>query len=90
MKILFAVAALATITEAYYLDEFVDDAPSRMGRRTKRFTIEDGKKVLEEQADYRSITKQCRKNVRKFDRYCHNLGKDRGGKRFSDYRDEDG
>ena len=57
MKIVFTVATIAAMSHAYYLDEFVKDAPRGMGKRTKRFTLVNGKKVLEEQADYRSITK---------------------------------
>ena len=37
MKFTFAVATIAAISQAYYLDDFVKDAPRGMGRPFKRF-----------------------------------------------------
>jgi len=91
MKFTFAVATIATLSQAYYLDEFVKDAPKGMGRPINRFEGARGeKKVLDEPYDYSSLPKKCVGRVKQFDRYCHNVGKFRkDGRKYSDYRDDD-
>merc|ERR1712048_103513 len=91
MKFTFAVATIATLSQAYYLDEFVKDAPRGMGRPINRFEGARGeKKVLDEPYDYSSLPKKCVGRVKQFDRYCHNVGKFRkDGRKYSDYRDDD-
>ena len=89
MKFTFAIATLAALSQAYYLDEFVKEAPPGMGKRSKRFTKQGKKKILDEQANYRELSRECKKNVKKFDKYCHNVGKGKGEKKYSDYRDDD-
>merc|ERR1712014_288174 len=91
MKFTFAVATIATLSQAYYLDEFVKDAPRGMGRPINRFEGARGeKKVLDEPYDYSSLPKKCVGRVKQFDRYCHNVGKFRkDGRKYSDFRDDD-
>merc|ERR1712156_1306203 len=91
MKFTFAVATIATLSQAYYLDEFVKDAPKGMGRPINRFEGARGeKKVLDEPYDYSTLPKKCVGRVKQFDRYCHNVGKFRkDGRKYSDYRDDD-
>merc|ERR1712156_922057 len=93
MKFTFAVATIATLSQAYYLDEFVKDAPRGMGRPINRFEGARGeKKVLDEPYDYSKLAnaKKCVGRVKQFDRYCHNVGKFRkDGRKYSDYRDDD-
>ena len=47
MKFTFAVATLAAMSSAYYLDEFVKDAPEDMGRAQRRFKRVGRKRVLD-------------------------------------------
>ena len=48
MKFTLAIATLAALSQAYYLDEFIKDAPPGMGKRSKRFTKQGKKKILDE------------------------------------------
>merc|ERR1712156_1185026 len=67
MKFTFAVATIATLSQAYYLDEFVKDAPKGMGRPINRFEGARGeKKVLDEPYDYSSLPKKCVGRVKQF------------------------
>ena len=84
MKFTFAVATLAAMSSAYYLDEFVKDAPEGMGKAQRRFRRVGRRRVLDEQAPYKKINRKCRKNVRHFDAYCHNAPF--GGDRLSDLK----
>ena len=60
MKFTFAVATIAALSQAYYLDEFVKDAPRGMGRPINRFEGKRGEqKVLDEPYDYDSLPKKC-------------------------------
>ena len=91
MKSAFAVATLAAFTQAYYLDEYVKDAPDGMvpRRPTKRFEGRGRDRVFEQGADYDALSRQCKRNVKEFDKYCHNVGS-RGERKYSDYRDANG
>ena len=92
MKFTFTIATIAALSQAYYLDEFVKDAPRGMGRPINRFEGRRGeKKVLDEPyEDFSSLPKKCKAKVKQFDRYCHNVGKFRkDGRKYSDYRDDD-
>ena len=83
MKTSFAVATLAAFTQAYYLDEFVLDAPDGMdpAEPTPRYTDADG---YEEGADYDNLSPECEAKVMEFDDYCHNA--DGGDQKYSDFR----
>ena len=91
MKIAFAVATLAAFTQAYYLDEFVKEAPKGMSPRrpAKRFDGKGKDRVLERGYDTETLSRQCKRNVKKFDNYCHNVGS-KGEKKYSDFRDGNG
>ena len=44
MKFTFTIATIAALSQAYYLDEFVKDAPRGMGRPINRFEGRRGEK----------------------------------------------
>ena len=81
MKTSFAVATLAAFTQAYYLDEFVLDAPDGMGDPAPRYT-DDGE--YERGADYDNLSPECEAKVMEFDDYCHNVDGDE--QKYSDFR----
>ena len=59
MKSAFAVATLAAFTQAYYLDEFIKEAPKGMSPRrpAKRFEGRGRDRVLERGFDYETLSR---------------------------------
>ena len=92
MKYAFASAALIAFAAAYgddaaYPDKYAKETPDGMPESKQRYREVDAKYPyrFEKGAKLKGIEKKCRKNVRKFDEYCHNVN---GDLQYADYRNK--
>ena len=82
MKYAFASAALIAFAAAYgedagYPDKYAKTTPEGMPESKQRYREVDSKypyRFGKTGAKLKNVEKKCRKNVRKFDEYCHNAG----------------